>query len=562
MTSESEHYTWFLKIIRFPMAHQFCLLMVTMILFIPFSGKPFHIDSPVTVYVAKQIIENPLNPPAGHFGRLLSVWNATRLPSTSAFHATPHPPLLSYYTAFIISIFGDSERVINWSFFPFYAGLILLFFTISRYLGIRNRFTGTLLFAVSPVVLVNAQNVMYDVPLAMFCIGGFYWMFRCRNTTGAVLAGIFVGCACLVKFTAGTMVIAGMVHFILKKQWRYLLIFVLIAGVLNALWLVHNLILFHAWQLTQNGHAKYLLGDIRYRFERMVSYIGGSAFFPVFPVVLWWLSKSFRRSGIMLGIGTFTWSVLLSTVLKYSFPSALFFWCCSFAGILLILQFYRAVVSGQWAPAGSSTDRSETSYLRVNYTTLSIHTLLQMLGGGFLTLYAVRYTLPFIFTFFIFFLFIMESVLTKRNRRIFTISVFATSLTVSVLLSVSDFQLVNAERQIAMDCASRYPCSTVFYNGRLGYLYYMDRAGAISFTDTSVTPEAGAIAVENCFYRDDLRFINSCREQLSLIDSSSYPVWPLRTIGGRSGFYGNDRLPYAFDWSALRRKFRIYRFME
>ena len=562
MTSESARQSFLLNIRNHTAVQQGILLIIAFLLFLPFSGKPFHIDSCVTVYVAKQLLKNPVNPPSGHFGALLSTWNATGLPAGSAFHATPHPPLISLYTAGIIRLFGCTERALNWSFFPFYAGCILLFFAISRYLGIRNRFTGTLLFAVSPAVLVNAQNVMYDVPLTMFCIGGLYWMFRCQTATDALLAGVFVGCACLVKFTAGTMIIAGVFHFMMKKQWRYLLVFVLIAGVLNALWLVHNLIVFHAWQLTRNGHSHYLFGDIRYRFERMVSYIGGSAVFPVFPIVLWWRSESFRGSGALLCLATFVWSALLVAILKYSIPAAFFFWCCSFAGSLLIVQFFGTVISGQWPHTTPLRTNQTVPDLRGNYRTLALHTLLQMLGGGFLTLYAVRYTLPFIFSFLVFMLYRIESVVPKRYRQCFIGSVFTTSLLLSILLSVSDFQIVAAEQCIARDCTSRYPAANIFYAGRLGYLYYMDKAGAISGTDTSVTPDSGGIVVENCFYRDDAQFVAHYRKRLFEIDSCSYPIWPLRTIGGRAGFYGNDRLPYAFDFSAPQRTFRLYRFTE
>jgi 4-amino-4-deoxy-L-arabinose transferase-like glycosyltransferase len=531
------------------------------LLFIPFSGKPLHIDSPVTVYVAKQFIRNPLNPPLGHFGRLLSVWNATGLPTTSVFHATPHPPLVSWYAAGIIHLFGDSERVVNWSFFPFFAGTLLFFYALSKLVGIRRRLSGTLLFAVSPALLINAQNVMYDVPLTLFCIGGFFWMFRNRGISDSLFAGLFAGCACLIKFTGGTLLIAGALYYLLMKQWRHLLVFLLVAGTLNTLWVVHNLLLFDAWQLTKNGHAHFLAGDIRYRYERMVSYLGAGVLFPLFPLYLWWQSKKFRKTGICIGLATLAWSSLLFAVLHDSFPSALFFWCCSFAGSTLIAWFFGTFFSCR-RPAQPDANDTNRWNRCTRAAPLALHTALQIIGGGFLTLYAVRYTLPFVFILFLFMLVMMESVFSPRKQRVFSSIAGAISLLLSLALSFGDLQIVNAERRIAEDCRTRYPATPIFYHGRLGYLYYMDKIGAHSISDTLQQPSPGAIAVENCFYSDDQKFIDRFRSRLTLIDSACYPLPPFRTIGGRAGFYGNDRLPYSIDCSGSPRVFRMYKFTK
>ena len=554
------------RLLAQPGGQSVIIVLFAAVLFMPFSGKPFHIDSPVTIYIAEQLLENPLDPPAGEFGPLLAPWNHTELPPSSAFHATPHPPLISFYTAGIIKLFGSGEKAVNRAFFPFYAGTLLFFFGLCIRFGIRNRMPAALLFAVSPVLFINAQNVMYDVPLAMFCAGSFFCMFRSGSVSDAFLAGLFAGCACLVKFTAGTMLIAGTVYFIARKDWRSLLVFLGASGGLNLLWLLHNLHFFHAWQLTQNGHARYIPGDLRYRLERMAAYIGGGYTLPLFPLAVWWLSKKLRLQGILFGGITLLWSVLLYLFLHYSIPAACFYWLCAFAGGLIVMHLYSpAVIRPAPGTAKDSTGlrRKVTAptMLAPEYAVLALHTLLQIIGGVFLTLYVVRYTLSFIFIPILFFIRTLETTLASQQQRRFWRIALPVTLALSLMLSVSDYLIVNAEKRIADDVTRRYPKTNVFYKGRLGYLYYMHKAGCSSLTAQKPLKQ-GDLVVENCFYRDDVDFFNANRTSLHLIDSCTYPLFPLCTIGGRAGFYGNDRLPYALNTFNNCRKFRLYRFTK
>ena len=100
----------------------FCILI-----YLPFSNKPFFMDSPITVYVAKQMCINFLNPPIGEYGKLLAPWNHTELPSSSVFYITPHPPLIPAYLSFFVRFFGENELILNWAIFPFIYYLLYFF---------------------------------------------------------------------------------------------------------------------------------------------------------------------------------------------------------------------------------------------------------------------------------------------------------------------------------------------------------------------------------------------------------------------------------------------------
>lgn len=519
----------------------------SLLLYTPFSGKPLHIDSPVTVYVSEQLLVNPLTPPAGEYGPLLWHWNTTTMPSESVYHSTPHPPLISCWLALIMKIAGTNEFVINWAFFPFYALSIIFFYLLCKHIGIRERLGAAVLYAVSPILYINAQNAMYDVPLGMFCIGTFYFMFRNTRNSSALVAGIFAGLACLVKFTAGTLIPVGIFYYVIRKSWRPLALFCGMALLFNVVWLLHNLYFYNAWQLAETGSATFYPGDLRYRFERMLSSLGALTLLPVFILYLWYRSRTHKRTIGIVSALTLLWSALLVTVLNYSITSAALYWICSTAGATLLFFVNRFLTIDNYG-------RHDPKHL-----TLWLQTALQIAGGLILYSYASRYSLPYAFIIIICLVLTAQQVLKQNEYRWFITLSMVCSLLFSISLSMSDYQIVSSEKSAANEVTARYPDQHIFYKGRLGYLHYMFRSGANSLTNHHLQPQTGDIVVRNCFNSDDADFFINHHENIQLIDSLKYPLFPLRTIGGRAGFYGGERLPFAWVSKPSKRLFEIYR---
>jgi hypothetical protein len=508
------------------------------LVYAPFSAKPFHIDSPVTVYVARQLLVDPINPPLGDYGKLLAPWNHTGLPETSVFHITPHPPLVPLYLAPFIALFGENEPVLNWAMFPFYAAMVLLFFALCGLLAPRRRYEATLLFMLSPVVFVNAQNVMLDAPLAAFSMGTFFFAFRSRSAANTLCAGLFAGLACLTKFTGGAAVFGALVFYCAEKRWKNAALFLLPVTLLYGAWMVHNAIAWGAIQLFASDHAHYLLGDIRYRFERLVSYLGGTIVFPPLLLALILILRKYRTvtiAGFMLaGI----WSLLLMTHLHYSPYSAIAYALSATAGIVLLFVM-----------AGGIRERSSQGM------SLSLYALLQVTGGLFLTLYCVRYLLPFAFIAVIAWTKILDA--GRLDKRWVWSVVIAVSALLSIVLSISDYQYVNAEKRIALDLKKEYGDRNVYFKGRLGYLYYMHKSGFHYFSSFETKVKSGDLLVWNCASHDDASLFADTADLVARREFR-YPVYPLRTMTGRAGFYGNDRLPYAWVGDPAARIFRVY----
>jgi hypothetical protein len=512
-------------------------------LYAPFSGKGFHMDSPVTVYVAGQMLKNPLNPPLDDYGRQFVAWNHTDLPATSAFYITPHPPLVPLYLAPVVALFGENELALNWAMFPFYLLSAFFFFRLASLLLSRFRLYATLLFCLCPVVLVNSQNVMVDTPLMALCLGSFYFMFRGGGAKDACFAGLFAALACLTKFTGGTIVLCGFLYYAYARKWKECLLFFMPFLLLCGLWTAHNYIVWGKLQVLSNGHAHYILGDLRYRLERLVSFFGGTIALPVFPLAFALAIKKYRAPAVMLLIAALAWSALLMYHLHYSAWSASLYWLSASAGAFLL---YGACVT---LPA---------VFDRRKGACLTFHLALQVVGGMFLTLYASRYLLPVAFVGILFLALLIEQLPAAVSKRAVWTALIATSGLVSVLLSAADFQYVNAERRASADIRAMYPDNRVFFCGRLGWLYYSHRAGFLDMLSGRTRPESGDIMVKNAASGDYSGFFADTTH-LSVLGQLRYPLLPLRTMTGRSGFYGDDRLPYAWVGPPYDRVFCLYR---
>jgi 4-amino-4-deoxy-L-arabinose transferase-like glycosyltransferase len=520
----------------------FIIIMVCAVFYAPFSNKAFFMDSPVTVYMAKQILVNAGDPPIGRYGKLLAPWNFTELPQSSAFYVTPHPPLVPLYLAPFVAAFGENERILYWAMFPFFVLSVVFFFRIATLLIPHRRVEATLLFALCPVVFVNGQDVMLDVPLMAFSLAAFFHIARSRGKPDAFLAGVWTVLACLTKFTGGTLVLSGILYFVISKKWKECALFLLPFTALYGLWTVHNCLVWGKIQLFANGHAHYVLGDIRYRFERLLSYFGGTIALPVFPLGLALLNKKFRTIAIVCIVASSLWSYLLWSHLHYSVWSAGLYALSASSGATLLYVVFTILLSRKKHPANAP---------------FFLHLLLQVAGGVFLTLYASRYMLPFVFLGVLALTKLIDALPDQRTRKPVWYAMIALSATASIILSVFSFQFADADRRCAEDLKKLYPNSRVFFNGRLGYLYYFDKAGFESLQCSPHKTATGDILIRNPVYKDDARFFNDV-SRLDQVSELRYPLLPLRSVGGRAGFYGDDRLPYAWATMPKFRTFLLY----
>lgn len=133
---------------------------LTVVTLLPFITKPFNIDDPFYLAVAKHITESPLD-----FYGFEYNWYGTLEPVTYANHA----PASAYFMALVGAIAGWSEAVMHTAFM-----IPAIAFVLGTY-ALANRLCGAPVLAsvvawFGPAVLVSATSVMTDVWMAAFFV--------------------------------------------------------------------------------------------------------------------------------------------------------------------------------------------------------------------------------------------------------------------------------------------------------------------------------------------------------------------------------------------------------
>src|SRR5713226_9737485 len=144
------------------------LILCVLLCLLPFSNKAFHIDDPLFVWTAQQIVKHPLDP----YGFRV-VWYDTEMPVSEI---TKNPPLASYYGALVGSFAGWSERALHLGFLLPALAVVLGTHRLAR------RLTNFPLLAaaatlLTPGFLVSSSSVMCDtMMLALWLFAVIFWL--------------------------------------------------------------------------------------------------------------------------------------------------------------------------------------------------------------------------------------------------------------------------------------------------------------------------------------------------------------------------------------------------
>jgi 4-amino-4-deoxy-L-arabinose transferase-like glycosyltransferase len=152
------------------------------------------IDAPVFVAVARQILADPADP----FGFQM-IWDPT---SPEAPEFNRNPPLLSYWLAPWIALFGERETVMHAALLPFPVIAALAFTGLARRLTGRGLEPGLLLVA-TPAFSVLAATLMLDVPVLACWLVAVYALVRGAEPERpgwALAAGLAAAAAGLTKY--------------------------------------------------------------------------------------------------------------------------------------------------------------------------------------------------------------------------------------------------------------------------------------------------------------------------------------------------------------------------
>ncbi|MDP3910750.1 MAG: glycosyltransferase family 39 protein [Gemmatimonadales bacterium] len=199
------------------------LVVLVLGLLIPFLGKPFHIDDPVFLAIANQVIAHPLDPYGFDyywFDSANRMWDLDPL----------NPPAMGYLLAPLIALFGEREFPLHAAFLVFPILAALSAYEIARRFTPRP-FGAAALFCLAPMFIVPATTVMADLP-ALACLLGAVALLLVAiegRPGAALLSGLAAAGAVLLKYTAALVipVLAVGLLFLdpkpLRRAWSVLL---------------------------------------------------------------------------------------------------------------------------------------------------------------------------------------------------------------------------------------------------------------------------------------------------------------------------------------------------
>lgn len=259
---------------------------------LPFLGKAFSIDAPVFVAVARQIVVAPLDP----FGFEM-FWDETSL-ATDAFNR--NPPLLSYWLAPWLAVFGEAEWALH------AAALVFPLIGALSMLGISRRVcpdapaaAPAALLVTTPAFVVLGTTLLLDVPTLAFTLFAVYGVLRGAEpgaTRWQWIAGSSVAAAGLTKyvgFSAAPLVAAGAL-LLCADRGRATLRVLLPPLVLWGAWAAFTHATYGAVHflgstdvVVQRSFALPLFGN---QLASLFVWYGGALLFPV----AWWLTTLLR----------------------------------------------------------------------------------------------------------------------------------------------------------------------------------------------------------------------------------------------------------------------------
>jgi len=278
---------------------------------LPFLGAAVSLDGPVFIAVARRILEAPLDP----FGFEM-LWDSTSL-AVAEFNR--NPPLVSYYLALCMLVFGENEVALHAAMLVFPLLAALSFFGIARRLTPVG-LAPTALLVATPAFLVLAKTFLLDVPVLAFMLFSVYALLRGAERPSLpwlFVGGLAAGAAGLSKyvgFSIAPLLGAGVV---LLYERRALPALVLV-GTPFCVWAAWGVFSAQVYGEVHFFGAVDVLADKGFRashfFNKTLStplYYGAAL---LFPIIVW--ARAFRPSGV----GT-EWAVagVLAGVVAVSF---------------------------------------------------------------------------------------------------------------------------------------------------------------------------------------------------------------------------------------------------
>ena len=177
---------------------------------LPFVAKPFHLDDPMYVWVARHIVAHPLDP----YGFDVN-WLGHVEPMATAMQ---NPPLVPYYLAAASRVVGFGEVGLHVAMLPWAVLAAVGAYELARSFGCRRPLAAAGLTVATPAFVVSATTVMCELPLlALWTWAVVAWVRSSagvgrRAWAGLLAAGGLTAAATMAKYPGVNLVPLLLAH--------------------------------------------------------------------------------------------------------------------------------------------------------------------------------------------------------------------------------------------------------------------------------------------------------------------------------------------------------------
>jgi 4-amino-4-deoxy-L-arabinose transferase-like glycosyltransferase len=480
-----------------------------------------HIDDPIFLQTARNVISNPLDP----YG---SVTNWLGKPQ-KLFDFFSNPPLFSYYLAIIITIWGESERALHLACIPFalVAGIGMYF--LSQRFG-APAFASALFLVLSPVFLTMSHTLMPDVAMCAFAISGILLFVRGydrNNPLDVILGALLAGVAPLLRYNGLIAPVLIMLYIVLhfrKEKFKY------------ATSLFIPVMLFTAWNLftLKKYGTMHFLHHMRFQkyggsgiYDVILYFLPHFMFiascFPLLFLILLW-----KKRNAFIGLPSFGCALILTVLIQSETHYAP-------VNVLLVFIIAYGAVAFIIVTAEDMTEEWKSGFPRDSvFLVMWLLSILWMHNSGMHS--AAKYmitALPPV---------IMISLRGTgqfiNQKQIAAAIVF--TMIFGVITATADFRLANAYKMMAHDAAERTAPfnSPKYFTGHWGFQYYMEKYSASAY------PQMTAVSAPAIFSCASLAWPQNIHPETEinmkmLFQKMYYDDFPFRTMANAPGYQAN-----------------------
>ena len=428
-------------------------LVALWLLVVSFNAtKAIHIDDPIFLSIAQQIVADPLHPMSG---TLVESGFERRIADTHEPHLVP-----ALYAG-VIAIFGESPLALHALHALFTAAALSVFYALARRLDPDAALLLTAMFALGAGFL-PAQNLMVDVPLVTLWIAtlgilatrldgpdGFRWFV----TSAALLSA-----ACMVKYTSLAILPLLLLPMLWRRTWHWWPALLLPPATL-ALWSGFNLLDYGEAHMLTRPRPAFVIEDVARRAVDWLRALG--AISPFSLLFIPWARRHPRTAGVFAALALAAAAWPPAPVGDGPFDAALARIFLANGVLLLLLTG-----AGLWALA---RERPERALLLAGW--IAGPGAFIVLFTPFMAVRHVALVIPAV-------LLALRHEVTPASARGWWRGAAAATAALGVVLAVSDWGYADVYRGQVRALAERTGgTGQVYYLGDWGFGWYARRAG-------------------------------------------------------------------------------------